>query len=114
MAYLPPSTDKYPEFDPSTDWSRYCQSQGIEIEAPIVEQMNSLRLWLLRKSLPMALIGGVLFWGSLSIANATHRNNPQTDTLERLQIGSIINAQNGLLLSLLGLGTFFYLRKGKS
>jgi hypothetical protein len=113
MAYLPPTEDvEY--VDPAEDWERYARSQGLEIENAVTEQVDNLRKWLLRKSLPLALIGGVFFWGSLQIAGASHRENAKSDTLENIQIGSLLSAQNGLIISILGLGIFYYLRKTDS
>jgi hypothetical protein len=101
--------------DPFSEWERYCKSNGVEtpLEREVSKGIVSFGTWVKKHSIPVAIASTVLFFGSLRIADSTHRVNAKYSTLEVIQIESVLSARNALIVGVGALASWYAVRKVK-
>lgn len=102
-------------YDPFTDWHKHCSKTGVKtpLEREISNGIFSFSIWVKKHSIPLALVSGLLFFGSLRIADSSHRNNAKYKTLELIQIESLLTAKNALVIGIGALSAWYCVRNRK-
>lgn len=100
-------------YDPFTEWHKHCSKTGSEtpLEREISNSIFSFSVWIKNHSIPLALVSGLLFFGSLRIADSSQRDNTKFNTLEIIQIESLLVAKNALVIGVGALSTWYCVRK---
>lgn len=109
------STQESDSSDPFTNWHSHCKKSGVEteLEREISKGILGLNVWIKKHSIPLAVISGLLFFGSLRIADSSHRSNAKYNTLEIIQIESLLTAKNALVIGISALSAWYCVRKVK-
>ncbi len=100
-------------YDPFEQYHQHCQNNGIEteLEREVAKGIINFSVWIGKYSLPIALVSALLFWGSLKIADSTKRDNPRYNTLEVIQIESVLSARNALLVGVGAIASWYCVRR---
>lgn len=103
-------------YDPFIEWEKHCKHSGTRtpVEQDISNGIFSFSIWVKNHSIPLAFISGLLFFGSLRIADSSQRNNARLNTLEIIQIESLLTAKNALVIGVGALSAWYCVRKVKS
>lgn len=100
-------------YDPFEDYRQHCQRNGVEtgLERELAKGIINFTHWVRKHSIPVAAVSALLFFGSLRIADSTKRDNPKYNTLEVIQIESVLSARNALLIGTGAIASWYCVRR---